>query len=103
MFYRGELPHVIGGKVDKNRIFSFTPTRMLGTKNYNERCKIDLAVLNTNVRPHVPKNRDFSLGLKQGYETVVFNAANTDVEKIWREVRDAVINASFYLGYHFAW
>ena len=103
MFYRGELPHIIAGKVDENHIFSFTPTRILGAKNYNERCKIDLAALNTNVQPHVPNSRGFSSGLTQGHKTVVFNATNTDVATIWREVRNAVIKASFYLGYHFAW
>ena len=103
MFYRGELPRVVGGRVDVNCIFSFTPTRILNTPNYNERCKIDLATLNASIRPHVPNSRDFSLGGLRSHKIVVFNAASSDVATIWREVRDAVIKASFYLGYHFAW
>ena len=103
MFYRGKLPQINGnGHVEGRDIFSFVPTRIFNTRDYNERCKIDLVALNARLQ-HVQGFRMFSSGLTQGHRTVVFNAANANVTTIWREVRDAVINAAFYLGYHFPW
>lgn len=103
MFYRGAKPKLVKGHVDMQKIFSFTPTRILNTKDFNERFRIDLAALNQRIQAGVCASRQFSPNLTQGHKTVVFNASQTDVATIWRGVRDAVINASFMLGYHFAW
>ena len=103
MFYRGKLPKVNGnGRVDSNDIFSFTPARIFNAPDYNKRCKIDLAALNGMLQ-HVQGFRDFSPTLPRKHKKIVFNATQTDVDTIWHEVRDAVIKASFYLGYNFAW
>lgn len=104
MFYRGKLPTLgADGHVDAQEIFSFTPTRILNTHDFNERFRIDLAVLNQRIRARVRASRQFAPNLPRGHKTVVFNASQADVATIWREVRDAVINASFMLGCHFAW
>ena len=103
MFYRGKLPFAnSSGYIDEHDIFSFTPARILNTPDYNERCKIDLVALNVRLQ-HVQGFRMFPPRLTQSHATVVFNATQADIATIWREVRDAVINASFNLGYHFAW
>lgn len=103
MFYRGKRPLMnVRECVDRQDIFSFTPTRILNSCDYNKRCKIDLSALNTRLQ-HLKGFRNFSSRLSQGHKTVVFNASQTDVATIWREVRNAVLNASFMLGCHFAW
>ena len=104
MFYRGRLPLVnVKHQVDGQDIFSFTPTRIFNTPDYNMRCKIDLTILNQRIQPYVPAHCLFSSGLKQSHKTIVFKATTANVAAIWREVRDIVINASFKLGYHFSW
>lgn len=103
MFYRGKLPLINDdGYAAENDIFSFTPAKILNNPDYNKRCKIDLAALNTKFQ-HVPGWRDFSPGLTQTHKTIVFNSTQVNVAAIWREVRDAVRQDFFELGYHFAW
>ena len=103
MFYRGQLPSVNGGRIDEQEIFSFTPTRIFNAPDYNMRCKIDLTILNQRIQTWGHARRPFSTALTQNHSTIVFNASHANVVTIWREVRDAVINASFLLGYHFPW
>ena len=104
MCYRGKLPSINADNlVDEQEIFSFTPTRIFNTTDYNKRCEIDLTTLNQKNQTRVHASRQFSPTLTQGHKTIVFNALQTDVETIWHEVRDAVIKASFLLGYHCPW
>lgn len=105
MFYRGKLPHrtTNGTVVDDNDIFSFTPSRIFNSHQYNERYKIDLAALNQVIQPQVPASRQFSVALTQGHKGIVLNATQYDVETIWREIRNDVIRRSFVLGFNFDW
>ena len=105
MFYRGKLPQrtAIGTVVKPNEMFSFTPSRIFNSPNYNERYKIDLAALNRVIQPQVPASRQFSVGLKQGHKGIVLKATQHDVETIWREIRNDVIRRSFVLGFNFDW
>ena len=103
MFYRGKLPSKqSNGCIDQQDIFSFTPARIFNSPNYNERCKINFATLNSRLQ-NLHDFLQFALVPPRRHKIIIHNATQSDVLTIWREVRNAVINSSFLLGYHFPW
>ena len=101
MFYRGANVMHRNGRVEGTPIYSFTPARIFNSQNYNERCMIDLAQLNNHVGQSL-QNCQFSVGKTQGFKDV-FTGPSADVEGVWKEVRDQVLNQGFVLGVHFDW
>ena len=105
-FYRGRIPQRVGGdKVDTGAIFSYTPVRLFGTQNCNERCMLDLNQLNTFMQNNnIVSRRFFSPEMTQGHSGVLLHGTTLDIQLIWNEVRRIVQAVNrFDLGVHFPW
>ena len=106
--YRGKGPVVCSDwKVENEHPYSFTPARIFSSSTFNERCKLDLAYINQQMKKKVIGG-EFSLTLKQHHKAVMSNASPADVLFIWKLIRDAVRNgkngrSKFELGVHFDW
>lgn len=105
VFYRG-VPVLKGDLLERGQIFSYTPAKLAGTPDYNERCMIDLRVLNGRLRK-AGLNAGFARKLKQGHKAIVYSGGQVSVNLVWNEVRDMVEKVNmknpFVLGTHFDW
>lgn len=105
-FYRGAVPHCTNGnQISASTIFSYTPAKIFGTQNYNERCMLDLSQLNTFMQNNnIVGRRSFSPGKTDGHSSIIVNGSNQNVQLIWKEVRRIVQKVNgFELGVHFPW
>lgn len=105
MFYRGAKPLLKNGEVTPDSIYSYTPTRVYGSLNYNERCVLDLNGLNAFMQNNGISNRTmFNPKLTQWHSTIILNGGCNDVRLVWKEVRRIVQQVNgFELGVHFPW
>ena len=105
MFYRGKTPLLRNGKIDFESIFSYTPSKVYGSPDFNKRCMLDLNCLNTFMQNNnIVSRKLFSPGLTQGHSSIIVNGTNQEVRLVWKEVRRIVQKVNkFELGVHFPW
>ena len=105
MFYRGRTPLLRNGKIDFESIFSYTPSKVYGSRDFNKRCMLDLNCLNTFMQNNnIVSRKLFSSGLTQSHSSIIVNGTNQEVRLVWKEVRRIVQKVNrFELGVHFPW
>ena len=105
MFYRGKTPLSGDGKYDLASIFSYTPSKIYGSPDYNKRCMLDLNQLNAFMRRNnIVSRKSFATELMQSHSSILIEGTSQDVKLIWDEVRRIVQSVNgFKLGFHFPW
>ena len=90
-FYRGV--EYREGQAYKNQIFSFTPARLKGDTDSDERCCLSIT--------GTPLNRVFNIGATRNIKTTIADA--NLVSDVWHEIVKQVTGKGFVLGVHFDW
>lgn len=88
VFYRGATV-----KNSVEGMYSFVPAREWGTQGCGERCVLNFTQL--------PSGGMFNLANTRNFRVASCNSS--DAPKVWREIRDYVLNAGYWLGVEFKW